>query len=102
MLSHGEWGDWLRDEVEFSRLTANNLMRIFEEYGADQMGLFRPEENSQTLGNLPCTNALKLLAIPAEERETFTEEHDVEHLSTRELDKLIHERDQALAAKAEA
>ncbi|MCI2105424.1 MAG: DUF3102 domain-containing protein [Intestinimonas sp.] len=102
MLGHGEWGDWLRNEVEFSQSTANNLMRIFEEYGADQMGLFGPEANSQTLGNLPYTKALKLLAIPVEEREAFAEEHDVEHLSTRELDKLIHERDEALSAQKAA
>ena len=37
MLDHGQWGPWLREEVDFSQSSANNFMRIFEEYGAQQM-----------------------------------------------------------------
>ena len=102
MLPHGAWGPWLRDEVNYSKSTANNFMRIFDEYGADQMGLFGPEAKSQTLGNLPYTKALRLLAIPEEEREEFVEANNVEDLSTRELDRLIKERDEARAAEAAA
>ena len=95
LLPHGQWGEWLKTEVEFSQSTAQNFMRIFEEYGADQTSLFG-DAKSQTLGNLPYTHALKLLAVPAEEREQFAEEHHVEELSSRELEKLIRERDEAL------
>lgn len=102
MLPHGEWGKWLENEVRYSKSTANNFMRIFEEYGNAQMGLFGPEANSQTLGSLPYTKALKLLAIPEEERESFAEAHRVDEISTRELDRLIKERDQAMEAKQEA
>jgi len=98
-LPHGSWGGWLKAEVEFSQSTANNFMRIFEEYGALQISLFGGESNSQTLGNLPYTKALALLAIPEDEREEFAETNKVEDLSSRELDRLIRERDEA---KAEA
>ena len=63
------------------------------------MSLFG-DAKSQTLGNLPYTHALKLLAVPAEEREEFVEEHHVDELSSRELEKLIRERDEARAAQA--
>lgn len=102
MLPHGAWGDWLRDEVEYSKSTANNFMRIFDAYGSSQMSLFGPEAKSQTLGNLPYTKALRLLAIPEDEREEFVETHNVEDMSTRELDRLIKELDTAKAAQAEA
>lgn len=101
MLEHGEWGEWLENEVDFSRSTANNFMKIFEEYGAKQVSLFG-DANSQTLGNLPYTHALKLLAVPAEEREEFVEEHHVEDLSSRELDRLIKERDAAVRRAEES
>lgn len=101
LLKHGEWGEWLENEVDFSRSTANNLMKIFEEYGAKQVSLFG-DANSQTLGNLPYTHALKLLAVPAEEREEFVEEHRVEDLSSRELDRLIKERDAAVRRAEES
>lgn len=101
-LPHGSWGAWLKDEVEFSQSTANNFMRIFEAYGAEQLGLFGPEANSQTLGNLPYTKALQLLAIPAEEREDFAKDNDVENLSSRQLEQLIRERDEAERLRKEA
>ena len=101
MLDHGQWGPWLREEVDFSQSSANNFMRIFEEYGAQQVSLFG-DADSQALGNLPYTHALRLLALPAEERESFAEEHHAEELSTRELEKLIRERDEARRAEQDA
>lgn len=106
MVGHGNWGDWLK-KMGYSQSTANNLMRVFREYGASQQSLFGGEANSQALGNLSYTKALQLLALPdQEEREKFVAEHDVEAMSTRELEKAIRERDEARkeaeAANAEA
>ena len=102
MLPHGQWGEYIKQKVGYSQSTANNLMRIFEEYGAPQQSMFGPEANSQALGNLSYTKALQLLAIPAEEREAFVEENHVEDMSTRELDKAIRERNEARAAAEHA
>jgi len=33
LLPHGEWSKWLEDQVNFTQRTAQNLMRIYEEYG---------------------------------------------------------------------
>lgn len=102
LLPHGEWGKWLEEKVNFSHSKANDLMKIFEEYGADQIGLFGAFAKSQTVGNLPYTKALALLKIPSEEREEFIEKNDIENKSVRELKDLIKERDQAVAEKQEA
>lgn len=103
MLSHGEWGAWLKRELDFSQSTANNFMRIFREYGAAQQSLFGGEAKSQPVANLTYTKALRLLAIPdEEERERFIAEHDVEGMSNRELDKALKEREEARKAAADA
>ena len=102
MMPHGEWGKWLEEEDSYSKSTANNFMRIFDAYGAEQQSLFGPEAKSQALGNLPYTKALRLLAIPEEDREEFIEANNVEDLSTRELDKLIRERDVERQAREDA
>ena len=103
MVPHGQWGEYLKREVEYSQSTAQNLMRIYREYGASQQSLFGGVANSQALGNLPYTKAIQLLALPdAEERERFVAEHDVEAMSTRELDKALKEREEALEAAATA
>ena len=91
LVSHGEWGDWLSEKVNFSKSTANNFMRIFEGYGDKQITIFGAVSNRQALGDLSYTKALALLAVPEEEREEFTKEVDVENISTRELEKKIKE-----------
>ena len=96
MLPHGQWGTYIKEQVGYSQSTANNLMRIFEEYGTAQQSIFGPEANSQAIGNLSYTKALRLLALSADEREAFVEEHQVEDMSTRELEAAIKERDDAL------
>lgn len=93
MLPHGEWGRWLQEEVEFSQSTANNLMKVAREYGPQLAA-----GNSQAIANLTYTKAIKLLAVPAEDREAFVEANGVAEMSTRELDKAIKEA----KAKAEA
>lgn len=100
LLPHGEWGKWLQEEVSFSQRTANNFMRLAAEYGDAQVSLFGG--NPQALADLPYTKALQLLAVPEEEREAFAEEHNVADLSSRELEKLIRERDAAQEETAQA
>lgn len=97
-LDHGAWGQWVEGSLPFSQRTANGYMAVFQEYGGSQMWLFEAESNSQSLANLPYTKALRLLAIPAEEREEFVEANDVEDISTRELEKLISEYKEKNAA----
>ncbi|MET4562773.1 putative nucleic acid-binding Zn-ribbon protein [Lysinibacillus parviboronicapiens] len=72
----------MKENVEYSQSTANNLMQIHTEYSA----------NSQVLGNLSYTKAVALLGIDAEEREAFVQENNVEELSSRELQKVIKEK----------
>ena len=96
MLPHGEFGKWLEEKTGYSTSTASNFMRLYKEYGAEQGNLFGPEIKCQTFGNLSYSKALALLSVPAEEREEFVQNHDVEAMSTRELQKVIKERDEAL------
>lgn len=103
MLEHGQWLPYLKEQTEFSQPSASRLMRLYDEYGAKQTSLFGAELNYSTLNNLSISNALRLLAVPEDEREEFAAEHDVEHMTARELDELIKQRDAAeqRAAKAE-
>lgn len=95
MLEHGQWLAYLKEQTEFSRSSAGRLMTLYKEYGAAQTSLFGAEANYPTLNNLSISNALRLLAVPEDEREEFAAEHDVEHMTARELDELIKQRDEA-------
>ena len=92
MLNHGEWLPWLKRETDFSERSAQNYMKVFNTYGAAQLGLFGPETNTQTFADLPISKALALLSLPESERESFAEEVGAESLSVRDLEALVKER----------
>lgn len=101
MLPHGEFGKWVDENFEFSHSSANTFMKLFDEYGADQLTLFGAVTESQTFANLPYSKALALLAVPREEREDFAREVGAEELSVRELKKAIEDRKAAEARERE-
>lgn len=96
LVEHGEWGDWLKNEVEYSKSTANNLMKIFKEYGSDQISLIGENVKSQAFGSLTYTQAIALIGIKdVEEREKFVQENNIDEMSTRELKKAIEDKKKA-------
>ncbi len=100
---HG-WAEWLGKETEFSPAAASRFEKLYEGYGSAQGSLFGVGNNFPTLEKISVSNALRLLAVPEEEREQVAEELDAEHISARELEKALKERDEAkkAAEKAEA
>ena len=98
MVEPGGWMQYVEDELPFSHSWANNYMRLYKEYGGEQLSIFG---NSQATAKLNPTQALDLLALPAQEREKFLEAHDVENMSTRELKQAIRERDEAIRSQKE-
>ncbi len=95
MLGHGEWLPWLEKETEFSERSAQRYMKVFDEYGASQLGLFGPETKATTLSDLPISKALALLSVPESERESFAEEVDAEQISVRDLEQAIRAKEEA-------
>ena len=95
MLPHGEGLPWLTEQVEFAERTGRNFMRLAREW-----------TNRQALADLGAAKALTLLALPPEERERFMEENHVVDgeeksvidMTSRELEKAVKERDEALHA----
>lgn len=104
MVDHGQWGKWLEEKVEYSQSTANNLMKLYQEYGTGEVSLFDNWTNSETFGKLSYTQHMALLALPFADRLEFAETHNVEEMSTRELEKEVREeleRTQAALTESE-
>ncbi len=97
LVAHGEWGAWLSKNVDYSVRTAQNMMRLCEEYGEGEL--------PKMLAEIPYSKALALIAVPEEEREEVAAAS--EDMSTRELEELTRllaeerERNAATAASAE-
>ena len=78
VVPYGSWGQWLEDNVSYSERTAQDLMRIAREYSRTEMETLSQIQNKE--------QAVLLLALDARERATFVEEHDMQSISTRELE----------------
>ena len=104
MVPYGEWGNWLKEKVDYSQSKAQGLMKLYQKFGSEQESLFGPPK-SQALGNLSVTKALMLIDIPDEELGEVMEEHDLESMTTREVAALKKEladaKIQAKQAQAE-
>lgn len=83
---HGEWLEWLKNNVRMSLRMAQNYMKVAETFS-----------NTQLVSHLGISKSLILLGVPKEELEDFLEEtHDVngiqksiEDMSKRELKDVI-------------
>lgn len=100
MIDHGAWGKWLQDNVNYSERTAQNLMRVYDQYG-DKFGMTEMDSlfasgAPNVFEELSYTQALALLSLPTDaEREEFVKENDVASMSTRELQEAIKARKEA-------
>lgn len=113
MVPHGEWADWLNQNVRYSQSTADNLMRIAAEYGDEQISMFSGKAKSETFAKITYSQAIALFALPEPDRETFVETHDMESMSARdvqeeirsirtEAETAVKERDAAVKDAADA
>lgn len=94
LVPHGEWTDYLDTKLGYKPSTAQNYMRIAREFGDGQVGL-SGKTASDFFGNLGYSQLLPLLGLPEEEREKLAEEHDLAGMSSREIQALVKERDEA-------
>ena len=96
-MPHGSFGAWLSDNFSYSQSTANNLMRLFKNYGEpDQLDMFFAEgERIELFGNLTPSQAIALLGLPEPERKEFVQTHDMENTSVRDIEAEIKARKEA-------
>lgn len=92
LVPQGEWGKWLEQNVEYSQSTAENMMKLYKEYGGNQESLFDTWTKSETFAKLTYTQHLALLALPFSDRQEFAEHNNVEEMSTRQLQKAVQDQ----------
>ena len=77
LVPHGSWGAWLEENVDYSERKAQDMMRLYEEYGKKAI--------PQAIAELDYTKAVALLALPDEFREGLAERATEEDMSVRDL-----------------
>ena len=92
LVGHGEWEKWLCENVDYSQSTANNLMRIYREYGSQQINLLTGKAPAEVFAEISYTQAVALMGLPMQERMELAAEKDVAAMSTRELEREVEAR----------
>lgn len=88
-VGHGNWESWVDENLGYSKQTTRRLIQVYGEYS-----------NRSTLSDLTFSKALALTSIKdEEERQEFVEKHDVEDMTTRQLQAEIKEYKKNLKAK---
>lgn len=82
----GRWGTWLKENVDYSEDTAQNLMRTYREFDPAKVPVFADLNYSQMVALFP---------LPPGEREALVNDTDVTKMSAREIKRLVKERDDA-------
>lgn len=83
-LPFGEWGNYLKQKVDFTDRTAQKFIKVAEEFG-----------KTNTYSDLPVSKLYALLDIPESEREDFIKENKVDEMTTRQLQQAIKEKKEA-------
>lgn len=96
MVKRGTWGTWLKERVDYSQRTANNFMKIYQEYGRNGLA-----EKSQALANLSYTQALALIDLPEDERARFAEERKAGEMALRRLQEEVRQEKEKVTAVKE-
>lgn len=99
----GEWGDWLEKNVNYSVSTANDLMRIYREFGNEQIDMLTGKSDAEIFEGLSQSQMVALFGLPKAMRAEFVEEHREElesgELSTRKLKEEIKRLNELIEQK---
>ena len=91
VISHGEWGTWLKENVDYSDSTAQSFMKVYREFSDGQVDLLTGKTQAELFGNLDTSKLLELFKLPKSERAQLAEDNDLSKMSVRDIKKLVKE-----------
>lgn len=106
LVPHGEWAAWLEANFEYSESTAGNMMRIYREFGDEQVNLLTGKSDAETFEGLSSSQLIELFALPKPIRAEFVEEYrealEDGEMSVREMRELIRRQKETIEKQEEA
>lgn len=92
LIPHGEWTDYIEDNLGMSARKAQQYIQLATEYGNDESPYYRAlSAKPQLIADLSFTAALKLLTIPEEDLEEVVTEPEASTEPDANLEERIEE-----------
>lgn len=96
LVPAGEWLDYLQTQLDYKPTTAENLMRIYKEFGDEQMDLLTGKSPAELFGGLNQSQMVAMFALPMESRKELLEDNpDLPEMSARDVQRLVKEKQAA-------
>lgn len=93
LVPAGEWMRYLEDKLDYKIGTAENLMRIYREFGDDQIDMMIGKSPAELFGQLNQSQMVAMFSLsPAERVELMEENPDLAEKSSREVKRLVEEK----------
>ncbi|MEG0430284.1 MAG: DUF3102 domain-containing protein [Anaerovoracaceae bacterium] len=89
LVPHGEWYEYIEDNIGFSKRKVQNFIQISETYGKEGTAFSELITKTHTCAHLSYSNALRLLAVDEEDIEEFVENHIEDGQTVKELEEEI-------------
>lgn len=93
LVPAGNWLDYLENELDYKSSTAENLMRIYREFGDEQVDLLTGRSPAEVFGKLNQSQMVAMFSLTPPERAELMDEHpELPEMSAREVQKLVAEK----------
>lgn len=100
LVPAGEWLTYLQEQLDYKPTTAENLMRIYKEYGDEQVDLLSGKSPAELFGSLNQSQMVAMFSLSMEDRKELLEDHpDLPEMSARDVQKLVKEKQEAEAER---
>ena len=96
LVPAGEWLDYLQKQLDYKPTTAENLMRIYKEFGDEQMDLLTGKSPAELFGSLNQSQMVAMFGLSMESRKELLEDNpDLPEMSARDVQRLVKEKQAA-------
>lgn len=92
-VGHGNWGDWCKQNLQFSERKAQNMMKL----SAEMHGKNSIFANPQTFADIEISKVYELLSAPEEVQKAMIENPEAEDMNVREFKDEIRRLKEELA-----
>ena len=94
-VGHGNWGNWCKQNLQFSERKAQNMMKLSAEM-REKNSIFA---NPQTFADIEISKVYELLSAPEEVQKAMIENPEAEDMNVREFKDEIRRLKEELAAE---
>lgn len=89
----GKWISYLQEQLDYRPSTAENLMRIYREFGSEQMDLLTGKIPAEVFGRLDQSQMVAMFSLePSQRMELMDQTEGIEDMSSRQIADLVKQK----------